>query len=193
MVSVLFSSYHTQEKTFKTFTLSLDAQTQHWALCPPWMSYSSNHWLRDRNTHWTGHQSNTHIPSHTSTGLESPVNLMDMHIFGLWEETSQPTQTICPPALRTQEFTTEASSWQPRAAAKMAQLGRAAANWGKTSQPLSRADTISQPVSPDRQSLLSQYRANETLHSTPQHSDKLLCLLSSQRRHWCGPPPPPQP
>lgn len=43
----------------------------------------------------------THTCSHTCTALESPVNLIDVRLFGLWwQNWSPPTQTICPPALR---------------------------------------------------------------------------------------------
>lgn len=143
-----------------------------------------------RNTHWIGHQSNTYSLTHFHRFRVS--SQPDGHLFGLWEETgvNPHRQYVLQPSEHQQEFRAEASSRRPHAAAKTAQLGRGAAKWGETSQPLSRADTISQPVSPARQSLVSQHRANETLHSKPQRSDKLLCLLSSQHRHCRGPPPP---
>lgn len=90
------SSYHTQEKRTRTFSLSLDVQTQHWAVALSWMSCPSSHWLGGRNRH----QSSTHIHSHTSTALESPVNLVGRYL-GCWGNWSQPTQTLCPPALKT--------------------------------------------------------------------------------------------
>lgn len=112
--------------------------------------------------------------------------------MGLWGEIwSQPSQTLCPPALKNTSRGAEQrpSSGGPTPLQRRHHRGEVQRSEEK---PASRSHALIPFPSQYLQTVSHYCLSTEQMKRFIPHlsADKLLCLLSAQRRHCCGPPQP---